>query len=207
LTICLGWLGACDDKTAPAAKADVKKPDEKKPETKPDEKAEEKADAKPDAKADAKPEEKAEEKADAKADEKAADADVAPPDAKADETPVDAKAEEKAEEKKATEKKPEKKPTPAADKPDPGPAIDGKDLFAKKCKNCHNANGDGKTKIGEENKVEDWTAAGWKAKWSQAKIEAIVTNGEAGTKMKPFKDKLTPEEIVAVSKYARSLGK
>jgi len=34
-----------------------------------------------------------------------------------------------------------------------------------------------------------------------------VTTGKSGTKMKAFKDKLTADEIAAVSKYARSLGK
>jgi mono/diheme cytochrome c family protein len=187
---------ACDDKK-PEAKADAKgKAEEKKAEAKVEAKVEE-------AKVEAKVEEA---KVDAKAEEAKAE------DAKAEEAKAEeAKAEDaKAEEKKAEDKKPAADPKkPAAEEPkaDPGPSADGKGLYDKKCKNCHNANGDGKTKIGAENDIEDWTVAGWKTKWTQQKIEDIVLNGKAGSKMKPFKDKLTADEIVAVSKYARSLGK
>ncbi len=197
LMLSLSAIGtACDDKK-PEAKADAKgKAEEKKAEAKVEAKVEE-------AKVEAKVEEA---KVDAKAEEAKAE------DAKAEEAKAEeAKAEDaKAEEKKAEDKKPAADPKkPAAEEPkaDPGPSADGKGLYDKKCKNCHNANGDGKTKIGAENDIEDWTVAGWKTKWTQQKIEDIVLNGKAGSKMKPFKDKLTADEIVAVSKYARSLGK
>jgi mono/diheme cytochrome c family protein len=206
LMLSLSAIGtACDDKK-PEAKADAKgKAEEKKAEAKVEAKVEEaKVEAKvEEAKVDAKAEEaKAE---DAKAEEAKAE-EAKAEDAKAVEAKVDAKAEEK----KAEDKKPAADPKkPAAEEPkaDPGPSADGKGLYDKKCKNCHNANGDGKTKIGAENDIEDWTVAGWKTKWTQQKIEDIVLNGKAGSKMKPFKDKLTADEIVAVSKYARSLGK
>jgi mono/diheme cytochrome c family protein len=205
LLLCLGVIAPACDKGKEDPKADPKaKADEKKTEGKGDEK---KADA-DEKKADAD-----EKKADA--DEKKADADEKKADeAKADEAKADEKKaddtkveEKKAEEKKVEDKKsdPPKKEDPP--KADPGPSADGKDLFGKKCKSCHNSNGDGKTKIGEENDIEDWTVAGWKAKWTEAKVIDIVTNGKSGTKMKPFKDKLTADEIAAVAKYARSLGK
>ena len=197
---------ACDDKT-PEAKADTKgKAEEKKAEEK---KAEAKVEeAKVEAKVeDAKVDAKAE---DAKAEDAKAE-DAKAEDAKAEDAKaVEAKVEEKkAEEKKAEDKKPAADPKKPAEEPkaDPGPSADGKGLYDKKCKNCHNGNGDGKTKIGAENDIEDWTVAGWKTKWTQQKIEDIVRDGKSGSKMKPFKDKLTADEIVAVSKYARSLGK
>lgn len=118
-------------------------------------------------------------------------------DTKADDTKADAKKDAK----KADPKKNDKKAEPA------GPKIDAKDIFSKKCKSCHGSSGKADTKLGEKHKIEDWTVAGWKAKWSVSKIENIVTNGKANTKMKAFKDKLTPEEIKAVSKYSHSLGK
>lgn len=206
LLLCLGALtGACDEKKAETKddpKAKAAKADEKQPDVKADEK---KAD---EAKADEKKADEA--KADeAKADEAKAD------EAKADEAKADEKKadEAKVEEKKAEEKKVEEKKTDTTKKPadppkpDPGPSADGKGLYDKKCKSCHNSNGDGKTKIGGENDIEDWTVAGWKGKWTEQKIVDIVTNGKSGTKMKPFKDKMTADEITAVSKYARSLGK
>ena len=214
LVLALAVLPACDKqepaKTDPKAKVEEKKTDAKVEEKKAEEKkadevkadeggAEGKAD---EAKAD---DGGAEGKADeAKADEAKAD------EAKADEKKADeAKADEKkADEKKADTKKadPKKPDETKADPPATGGA-DGKDIYGKKCKSCHGASGDAKTKIGEENDIEDWTQAGWKGKWPESKVVDIVTNGKAGTKMKAFKDKLTADEIAAVSKYARSLGK
>jgi mono/diheme cytochrome c family protein len=212
LMLSLSAIGtACDDKK-PEAKADAKgKAEEKKAEAKVEAKVEEaKVEAKvEEAKVEAKAEEaKVEE---AKAEEAKAE-DAKAEDAKAEDAKaVEAKVEEKkAVEAKVEEKKPAADPKkPAAEEPkaDPGPSADGKGLYDKKCKNCHNSNGDGKTKIGAENDIEDWTVAGWKTKWTQQKVEDIVINGKSGSKMKPFKDKLTADEIVAVSKYARSLGK
>ncbi len=197
LLLSLGLVApACDDKKPDAktdakGKTDEKKVDEKKVDVKVEEK---KAEAKVDeAKVD---EAKADE---AKVDEAKVD------EAKVDEAKVD---EKKVDEKKAVDPKADpKKPAVVEPKVDPGAAIDAKGLFEKKCKTCHNSNGDGKTKIGEENDIADWTEAGWKAKWTQAKVEDILNNGKATTKMKSFKDKLTPDELVAVAKYARTLGK
>lgn len=85
-------------------------------------------------------------------------------------------------------------------------APNGKEIYGKKCKNCHGADGKADTKLGEKHDIDSWKEAGWSSKWTLAKIEEIVRDGKDGTKMKPFKDKLTAEEITAVSKYARSLG-
>jgi cytochrome c5 len=112
------------------------------------------------------------------------------------------KGEDKPDAKKADDKKADdKKPEPAAAK------IDAKDLYSKKCASCHGGSGKADTKLGEKYKIENWQEPGWKGKWSLAKVEGIVTNGKADTKMKAFKDKLSPEEIKAVSKYAHGLGK
>jgi mono/diheme cytochrome c family protein len=185
LLLCLGWFsGACDDKTDAKvdakAKAEEKKTDEKKAD-------------------------------DAKVDEKKAD-DAKVDDAKVDDAKVDEKKADdaKVDEKKADDKKTDDKKTDdkkADTKSDPSAKVNAKDIFDKKCKTCHGATGKADTKIGKENDIPDWTVPGWKAKWPEAKVIDIVTNGESGTKMKAFKDKLTADEIVAVSKYARSLGK
>lgn len=225
--LCLGSLSvACDKKED--AKTDTKaKADEKKTDAKVEEKKADTADAKADGgNAEGKSDEKAEgANAEGKSDEAKADeggaegkadeakADEGGAEGKADEAKADPDEKKAADDKKADDKKEDTKKTPKEPKPDEGktdPApsgVDGKDLFGKKCKSCHGATGDGKTKIGQENDIEDWTQAGWKGKWPESKVVDIVTNGKAGTKMKPFKDKLTADEIKAVSKYARSLGK
>jgi mono/diheme cytochrome c family protein len=142
---------------------------------------------------------------DVKAEDTKADPDTkaedtkADPDTKADDKKTDAKADAKKPDAKADDKK-------ADDKPDAAKA-NGKQLYADKCASCHGSSGKADTKLGEKHKIESWAEPGWKSKWSLAKVENIVTNGESGTKMKAFKDKLSPEEIKAVSKYAHGLGK
>ena len=210
---------ACDKQDA--AKTDEKKADAKADEKKADAKA---ADLKADVKAD-------EAKADAKADDLKAAADAAgadetaedggaegkaddmkaDPDTKAEDTKADpdTKAEDtKADPATKTDKKPDTKTDKKPDdtKAEPASKVDGKKLYADKCASCHGASGKADTKLAEKNKVESWATPGWKGKWPVSKIEDIVTNGKSGTKMKAFKEKLSPEEIKAVSKYASSLG-
>jgi mono/diheme cytochrome c family protein len=111
----------------------------------------------------------------------------------------------KAEPKKTEPKKTEPKKTEPA-KTEPATTASGKDVYLQKCKNCHGVKGDADTKIGRQNDIPSWKEPGWKGKWPISKVKDIVINGKGGTKMKPFKSKLTPEEIDAVSEYARSLG-
>ncbi len=83
----------------------------------------------------------------------------------------------------------------------------GKAIYDKHCKKCHGANGDADTAIGKKNDMDSFLEAGWKQRFTLAKVVKVVTNGEKGTKMKPFRDKLSAEEIAAVATYARSLAK
>jgi mono/diheme cytochrome c family protein len=197
---------ACDKPDAKDAKADEKKADGKNDATA-------LADTKADAKAlDAKAGTPA---ADVKADPKddAGETESGDPaDTAADAGEGDAKADDakprdpKPDAKKPDTKKPDTK-KPDDEKPSPGSGVDGKAIFAAKCKSCHGIAGDAKTKIGQAQKIADWTQPGWKAKWPKTKIVDIVTNGKSGTKMKPFKAKLTAAEINAVAEYSRKLGK
>jgi mono/diheme cytochrome c family protein len=222
LALSLGSFAACDkkgdDKKTDDKKADDKKVDDKKVDAKADEKADAgNAEGKSDEKAEgANAEGKSDEKADdggnaeGKSDEKAdPDEKKADDDKKADDEKKADDSKKAADDKKEDTKKdkPKEKPDEAKSDPPPSGGADGKDIFGKKCKSCHGPTGDAKTKIGQENDIEDWTQAGWKGKWPESKIVDIVTNGKSGTKMKPFKDKLTEDEIKAVAKYARSLGK
>ncbi len=175
-------IAACDD-GAKNAKADAKP----------------QADAKADAKSDAKADAKAEVEPEKKPEEAAAEAGEAKPE------------EEKKDEPKAKDPKPKKEPKPKKDEPKPAAAapsgVDGKAVYLKKCKNCHGVTGNADTKIGKKNDIPSWKEPGWKGKWSLSKVKDITKNGKSGTKMKPFKSKLTADEIDAVSAYARGLGK
>jgi mono/diheme cytochrome c family protein len=207
-----------DDKKADAKAADAK--DDKADEVKADEaKAEAKAEDGTDAKADgATGDAKADDAAGAEgADETGAAADDSKADAKADDAKADAKADDvkadpksddkKADDKKADDKKADDKKPEDTKTDDKSAKIDAKDLFGKKCKSCHGATGDAKTKLGEKHAIPDWTQPGWKAKWPKPKVVAIIADGEPGTKMKGFKDKLSKDEIDALADYSRKLGK
>jgi len=76
-----------------------------------------------------------------------------------------------------------------------------------KCIQCHGSDGRGKTKVGKKEKIPDLTSPRWKSKHSDAQIKDTITNGsEDNPKMKPFKDKLTPEEIDSMVTFVRNLG-
>ena len=125
----------------------------------------------------------------------AAGADTKTGDAKAEDSKTDgAKAGSKTEPKKPAE-------TKTADKT---PAIDGKPLYDSKCKVCHAADGKG-TEAMKKNNVPDMSDKAWQGKHSKAVIAKAIANGVDGSKMKPFKDKLKPEEIDAVAAYVKKL--
>jgi len=82
---------------------------------------------------------------------------------------------------------------------------DGKALYEANCKKCHGATGAPSAAIKKMNpKIEAFDAAFF-AKRSDADLVKGIAEGK--DKMKPFKDKMKPDEISAVAKYIRTLGK
>jgi cytochrome c553 len=81
------------------------------------------------------------------------------------------------------------------------------DVWAAKCKGCHGPDGKAKTKIGAKEKIEDMTTAKWQAEFSDEAIIKIITDGsdKKGSKMKPFKEKLTAGEIQSLLPYIRAM--
>lgn len=85
-------------------------------------------------------------------------------------------------------------------------AEEAADVWKAKCKSCHGEDGKAKTKMGEKEKIPDITLADWQKNHSDEKIRAAITDGsKENAKMKPFKDKLTPEQIDALVKHIRTL--
>jgi mono/diheme cytochrome c family protein len=141
-------------------------------------------------------------------DEDAADDDAVADDQPGDETDDDEQksAAKSAPKAKKSASKPTTKTKPG--KPSAGLTMaQGKEIYTKRCRNCHGNTGSADTKMGKQHDIPAWTESGWKAKWPIAKIREITANGKAGTKMKAFSDKLSPEELDIVAQYARSLGK
>ena len=82
---------------------------------------------------------------------------------------------------------------------------DGKAVYDANCKKCHGAAGTPSEAIKKMSpKIAEFNAAFF-AKRSDADLEKQITEGK--DKMKPFKDKLKSDEIAAVAKYIRTLGK
>jgi mono/diheme cytochrome c family protein len=92
-------------------------------------------------------------------------------------------------------------PTLAAQAPPP----DGAALYREHCKECHGAAGrPTKTALGKYKDIKVFDAAFLAAR-SDDSVLAVLKHGvKDGKEMKSFKEKLTPEEMVAVAKYVRT---
>lgn len=77
---------------------------------------------------------------------------------------------------------------------------DGGAVYQQQCATCHGATGAPAPAMAKALAIPTLDAA-FLAKVSDDSVAAVVKNG-AG-KMKPFKDKLSAEQIVAVVKYVR----
>jgi len=77
---------------------------------------------------------------------------------------------------------------------------DGKAVYMKKCKKCHGPDGKAQTKMGKKYEMKPIPG-----KSDKGKVTKMTKNGKANTKMKPFKEKLTAEEIDAVAAFVMTL--
>lgn len=85
-----------------------------------------------------------------------------------------------------------------AAKPAPA-ATESARLYRLHCQMCHGANG--KAPIPEMALFE----RKWKHGTSSAQMAKVITEGVKGTPMMPFKNKLKPEQILALAKHVRAL--
>lgn len=98
---------------------------------------------------------------------------------------------------------------PSLDKAPPPAApeeVDGKTVFLDTCKKCHGPDGKGDTGMGRRAKAKglnwpDLTVSEIPAD----EVETIIIEGVKDTKMKAYKEKLSPEQITAVRDYVLSL--
>ena len=78
------------------------------------------------------------------------------------------------------------------------------EIWKSKCKSCHGEDGKADTKTGKKEKVQDMTVATWQSEWSDEKMKKIILEGSKDNKkMKPFKDKLSAEEVDGLIKHIR----
>jgi mono/diheme cytochrome c family protein len=92
----------------------------------------------------------------------------------------------------------------------PSRAADVQANWTKHCASCHGKDGKGQTKAGKMAGVKDQTDPQYQAGLKDDKMFAAVKEGlkEGGKeKMKPFKDKLSDDEIKALITQVRALKK
>ena len=88
-----------------------------------------------------------------------------------------------------------------------------KRLFEAKCASCHGDDGRGKTELGREMGIGDMSKAAYWKNLTLEKARRSVLDGVQRTvggkqqEMKPFRDRLTPEQVDALNVYAASLKK
>ncbi len=84
-------------------------------------------------------------------------------------------------------------------------AAAGRRIFERRCVSCHNANGDGKTKVAARFPYANLRDGKWRSDGSLASIERQVRFGD--DPMPAFADKLTDEEIRQVAAYVLALAR
>ena len=82
------------------------------------------------------------------------------------------------------------------------------ELWTAKCKSCHGADGKAQTPMGKKESIVDMSQPAWQQAETDADIREMITEGSSrNKKMKPYKEKLTPEQIDSLVAYIRTLKK
>jgi mono/diheme cytochrome c family protein len=90
----------------------------------------------------------------------------------------------------------------------PASAETASELWAARCKSCHGSDGRAQTPLGKKEHIVDMTQPAWQQDQTDLDIRDVITDGSPDNKkMKPYKDKLTPEQINSLVTYIRSLKK
>jgi cytochrome c553 len=82
------------------------------------------------------------------------------------------------------------------------------ELWTAKCKSCHGADGRAETKVGKKESIVDMSQPAWQKAETDADIREYIAEGSPkNKKMRPYKDKLSPEQIDSLVAYIRTLKK
>lgn len=85
-------------------------------------------------------------------------------------------------------------------------AEEASDLWKAKCKSCHGEDGKAKTKMGQKESIVDLTQPAWQKAQTDADIRETISEGSPrNAKMKPYKEKLTSQQIDSLVGYIRTL--
>ena len=89
-------------------------------------------------------------------------------------------------------------------------AAESTENWTKHCASCHGKDGKGDTKAGKKAEVKDLTDAKYQASFTDEQATTQIKDGmkkDGKERMKPFKDKLTNDEIKALVAFLRGLKK
>jgi mono/diheme cytochrome c family protein len=89
-------------------------------------------------------------------------------------------------------------------------AADATALWNQHCASCHGKDGGGDTMMGKKLSVKDYRDAKFQSAFSDGEAAKAIKEGvkEGGKdKMKPFKEKLSDEDVKALVAYIRSFKK
>jgi cytochrome c6 len=82
------------------------------------------------------------------------------------------------------------------------------ELWAAKCKSCHGSDGRAQTPTGKKESVVDMTQPAWQQSQTDSDIREFISEGSPrNKKMKPYKEKLTAEQIDSLVTYIRTFKK
>ena len=90
-------------------------------------------------------------------------------------------------------------------------AADVQENWTKHCASCHGKDGKGETKAGKKADVKDLTDAKYQASFTDEQMFQQIKDGmkdkSGKERMKPFRDKLSEDEIKAIGAFVRTLKK
>jgi cytochrome c553 len=87
-------------------------------------------------------------------------------------------------------------------------ADDAAELWTAKCKSCHGTDGRAQTPMGKKESLVDMSQPAWQQSETDEEIREMISEGSSrNKKMKPYKEKLTPEQIDSLVAYIRTLKK
>ena len=85
-------------------------------------------------------------------------------------------------------------------------------LWKAKCASCHGVDGKGQTEQGKKMKMHDLSTADWQKSFTDAQIKQVTLDGIDAQKegvhkqMDPYKEKLKPDQVDALTAFVRTLG-
>ena len=87
-----------------------------------------------------------------------------------------------------------------------GPKEPGARVWARKCAACHGREGKGDTRFAKGRPYTDLTDDLWKHGGDAESIRKLIADGDPKSPMPPYRDRLSPDEIDAVTRHVIRLG-